>query len=448
MLITSSRDNSLPANLQGRWAEQLSPAWSADYHANINLQMNYWAADQTGLTKTQPALWNYMQDTWVPRGTETARLLYNASGWVTHSEMNIFGHTAMKDDATWADCESFCCSANKTLYLDLLTNADPASAAWMMQHVWDNFDYGRNASWLQAQGYPLIKGVARFWISQLQDDAFSKDGTLVVNPCNSPEHGPTTFGCAHFQQVIHQVFEAVLASGEFVRDKDAAFKNHVTRSLASLDKGLHLTTWGGVKEWKVPDSYGFDAKNTHRHLSHLVGWHPGYSISSFQGGYTNGTIQKAVAETLRSRGPGNADDANSGWEKVWRAACWARLNNTEEAYYELRYAIDTNFANNGFSMYSALSAPFQIDANFGLAGAMLSMLVVDLPQRHGDAGVRKVVLGPAIPAAWGGGSVKGLRLRGGYAVDFAWDANGMVNAAKLVGHGKPVKLYNVDGQAL
>lgn len=106
MLITSSRDNSLPANLQGRWAEQLSPAWSADYHANINIQMNYWAADQTGLTKTQPALWNYMQDTWVPRGIETAKLLYNASGWVTHSEMNIFGHTAMKDDATWANCTS------------------------------------------------------------------------------------------------------------------------------------------------------------------------------------------------------------------------------------------------------------------------------------------------------------------------------------------------------
>jgi alpha-L-fucosidase 2 len=104
MLITSSRDNSLPANLQGRWAEQLSNAWSADYHANINIQMNYWAADQTGLAKTQPALWNYMQDTWVPRGTETAKLLYDAPGWVTHSEMNIFGHTAMKNDATWANC--------------------------------------------------------------------------------------------------------------------------------------------------------------------------------------------------------------------------------------------------------------------------------------------------------------------------------------------------------
>ncbi|EEY16400.1 alpha-L-fucosidase [Verticillium alfalfae VaMs.102] len=105
LLITSSREDSLPANLAGRWTEELWPAWSGDYHANINLQMNYWAADQTGLSRTQDALWNYMEKNWVPRGSETAQLLYNASGWVVHNEMNIFGHTAMKNAASWAFCE-------------------------------------------------------------------------------------------------------------------------------------------------------------------------------------------------------------------------------------------------------------------------------------------------------------------------------------------------------
>lgn len=105
LLITSSRENSLPANLQGRWTEELTPAWSADYHANINLQMNYWHADQTGLSRTQDALWNYMEKNWVPRGSETAKLLYGARGWVVHNEMNIFGFTAMKDSASWAFCK-------------------------------------------------------------------------------------------------------------------------------------------------------------------------------------------------------------------------------------------------------------------------------------------------------------------------------------------------------
>lgn len=103
LFISSSRDNSLPPNLQGKWAYALSNAWGSDYHANINLQMNHWPADQTGLGNLQTALWEYMAETWAPRGAETAKLLYDAPGWVTHDEMNIFGHTGMKvGDAIWA----------------------------------------------------------------------------------------------------------------------------------------------------------------------------------------------------------------------------------------------------------------------------------------------------------------------------------------------------------
>ncbi|RYC65718.1 hypothetical protein CHU98_g523 [Xylaria longipes] len=409
LLISSSRDNSLPANLQGRWTERLDSAWGADYHANINIQMNYWGAEQTGLSATEGGLWDYMQDTWVPRGTETAELLYNADGWVVHNEMNIFGHTAMKEAALWADY--------------------PAAGAWMMQHVWDRFDYTQDIDWLRKQGYPLLKGIAQFWVSQLQEDLFFNDGALVVNPCNSPEIGPTTFGCTHYQQLIHQVFDNVLSSADLVKEKDQIFLDGVTSSLARLDTGIHFTSWGGIKEWKLPDSYGYDEKSTHRHLSHLIGWYPGYSMSSYAGGYQNATIQDAVKETLIARGLGNAEDANAGWAKVWRAACWARLNNTEMAYKELRYAIDVNFADNGLSMYTALNPPFQIDANFGLAGAILSMLVVDLPLPYGARNERTVVLGPAIPAAWGNGSVSGLRIRGGASVDFKWDENGIVTEA-------------------
>lgn len=105
LLISSSREGSLPANLQGRWTEEVDPAWSSDYHANINLEMSYWGADQTGLGVLSRPVFQYIMDTWVPRGRETAQLLYNGSGWVTHQEMNIFGYTGMKDDAHWSNCE-------------------------------------------------------------------------------------------------------------------------------------------------------------------------------------------------------------------------------------------------------------------------------------------------------------------------------------------------------
>ncbi len=328
----------------------------------------------------------------------------------------------------------------------------------MMQHVWNNFDYTQNVTWLQEQGYPLIKGVAEFWLGQLQEDTFSEDGSLVANPCNSPEHGPTTFGCAHYQQEIHHVFEAVLSSAPVVSEPDGGFLDAVGRSLGRLDKGLRVAGWGGVKEWKLPDSHGYDAGNTHRHLSHLTGWHPGHAVSSFRGGYADPAIQSAVAATLASRGDGTAADADAGWAKVWRAACWARLNDTGRAYGMLRRAVDVNFAANGLSMYSAVDgggggggggAPFQIDANFGLAGAVLSMLVVDLPLSHADArGTRTVVLGPAIPERWGGGGVRGLRIRGGGSVDFGWDGAGLVTGAALSNSQTSVRLVNVRGDVL
>ncbi|KAH8658143.1 Six-hairpin glycosidase-like protein [Xylariales sp. PMI_506] len=434
LLISSSRQRSLPANLQGRWTEELEPAWSADYHANINLEMNYWLAEQTGIGQIQQGLWDYIQDTWVPRGSVTADFTYGGVGWVVHDEINVFGHTGMKNDAGWANY--------------------PIAPAWLMQHVWDHYDYSQDVSWLKEQGYPLIKGVAQFWLSQLQEDEWFRDGTLVVNPCNSAETGPTTFGCTHFQQLIHQLFEFTLVGARAAGEEDTKFVAEVGEKLAALDKGLHIGTWGQIKEWKLPESIVPDPVNfTYRHISQLVGWHPGYSISSFAGGYGNATIQEAVATTLWSRGNGTdpgSDDA--GWAKVWRSACWARLNETDQAYLELRYAIDRNFVGNGFSMYSALSRPFQIDANFGLAGAVLSMLAVDLPTSHdADASTtsRTVVLGPAIPSTWAGGKVRGLRLRGGGAVDFAWDDDGTVTTAKLsIPRNLPLTIVNKLGQVI
>jgi len=421
LFISSSRQNSLPPNLQGKWAYGLENAWGADYHANINLQMNHWGVDQTGLGELQEALWRYMDETWVPRGTETAKLLYDAPGWVTHDEMNIFGHTGMKTgDEYWANY--------------------PASAAWMMLHVSDHFSYSQDLGWLRKTGYPLLEGISSFWLSQLQQDVWFHDGSLVVNPCSSPEHGPTTFGCAHYQQLLHSLFTNTISSAKHL-NISSSFVSSLTHALQDLDKGLHINPdLHTIQEWKITSldtTYNFNS--THRHLSHLVGWYPGSSISGLLSGYTNTTISTAVRNTLSVRGPGIAD-ANAGWEKVWRSACWSRLNASSEAYSELLLTISQNIASNGLSMYSGKNEPFQIDANFGYVGAVLAMLVVDIEE------LGHVVLGPAIPREWGGGSVEGLRVRGGGIVDFGWDAEGLVQWAKCAGVKR--KVVNLGGSVL
>lgn len=384
--------------------------------------MNHWGVSETGLGAIQSPLWSYMTETWVPRGELTAQLLYGApkSAYVTHDEMNIFGHTAMKNDAQWANY--------------------PASATWMMSHVYDHYTYSGDISWWTSTGYPLLRGQAVFWLSQLQEDTHFNDGTLVVNPCNSPEHGPTTFGCTHYQQLILELFANILDAAPST--EDSSFLDNVSSALSRLDKGLHIGSWSQIQEWKLD----LDAQNdTHRHLSNLYGWYPGYSLihPSVSDGLRNATIQNAVATTLWSRGPGVGSDADAGWEKVWRSACWARLNETERAYSELRYAISENIADNGLSMYSAHNEPFQIDANFGINGAVMAMLILDLPRTE------FVVLGPAIPAAWGVGNVKGVRTRGGGVLDFAWDGEGVVTqAAWTVRPAKERRVLARDGTVL
>ncbi|KAF4555519.1 Alpha-fucosidase A-like protein [Elsinoe fawcettii] len=429
LFASSSREGSLPPNLQGKWAYGLTNAWSADYHVDINLQMNHWGVEETGLSTLQTPLWNHMHYSWVPRGSETANLTYGGAGWVIHGWLNTFGFTGLPSgDDIWT----------------LLTSSN----AWMMLHVADHFEYTHDLTWLRTLAYPsLLKPVAEFWLSTLVPDAHFSDNTLVVNPCVSPEIGPTTFGCTHHQQLIHQLFTNVLRLAPFAEDTDAAFLSSVSAALQKLDKGLHIGRWGQIQEWKMDID---EQNNTHRHLSHLVGWYPGASLASYAGAYSNATLQTAVRTTLQSRGQG-IEDANAGWEKVWRAACWARLNDSANAYEQLKLVTRNNVADNGLMMYSGRNEPFQIDANFGYVGAVVSMLAVDLPSAETvlEGAKRTVVLGPAIPAAWGGGGVKGFRLRGGSVLDFGWDGDGRVDRVEVTEEGRErVRLVNVKGEVL
>ncbi|KII85573.1 glycoside hydrolase family 95 protein [Plicaturopsis crispa FD-325 SS-3] len=420
-LLGGSARGVLPANLQGKWAEGGSSAWSADYHANINLQMNYWAAETTGLDVTQ-SLWNYLEastQNWAPRGAETAQILYNISrGWVTHNEMNIFGHTGMKlsgNSAQWADY--------------------PESAVWMMIHVWDHFDYTNDVTWWKAQGWPLLKAVASFHLDKLILDLHFNDSSLVTAPCNSPEQTPITFGCAHAQQLIWQALNAVEKGFEASGDTDTAFLAEVRAKRDKMDKGIRIGSWGQLQEWKVDMDSPTD---THRHLSHLIGLYPGYAVAGYNStiqpvpnlnasninttlNYTLHDVLGAAQTSLIHRGNGTGPDADAGWEKVWRAAAWAQLGNASEFYHELSYAIQRNFGDNMFSLYDPDSSDsiFQIDANLGYPAAVINALI-SAPDTASLSTPLTVTLLPAVPTQWPSGTVTGTRLRGGWTVDLAW----------------------------
>ncbi|HEY3390941.1 MAG TPA: glycoside hydrolase family 95 protein [Prolixibacteraceae bacterium] len=114
LLISSSRPGAMPANLQGLWAWQMNPPWNADFHTNINLQMNYWPAEITNLSEMHLPLFD-LTESLVKPGEQTASILYGARGWVVHHLTDAWGFTAPADgpQGIW-----------------------PMGAAWLSQHPW------------------------------------------------------------------------------------------------------------------------------------------------------------------------------------------------------------------------------------------------------------------------------------------------------------------------
>lgn len=405
LLIASSRAGSNPANLQGIWNEHIEAPWNADYHLNINLQMNYWPAEVTNLSELHSPLFDYV-DRVLTRGENTANKQYGmVRGTMAHHASDLWAPSFMRAErAYWGSWIH--------------------GGGWCAQHYWEHYRFTDDIDFLKKRAYPVLKGIAEFYLDWLIWD--EKSGSWVSSPETSPENSylnaegnsaAVSLGSAMGHQIISEVFDNVLEASQVLGIQDE-FTKEVVDKRAKLHPGVLVGKDGRLLEWNEPYE---EPEKGHRHMSHLYALHPGDEITK-QNSAAFEAAQKTIDYRLEHGGAG------TGWSRAWMINLNARLLDASSAQENIKKFLQISVADNLFDEHP----PFQIDGNFGYTAAVAELLL----QSH--EGFLRIL--PALPPLWKNGGVRGIKARGNIEVDIEWQEGHLVKLGLLSKRKKTIKI--------
>ncbi|MBS4197403.1 glycoside hydrolase family 95 protein [Lederbergia citri] len=410
LLISSSREGTQPANLQGIWNDLTRAPWSSNYTLNINAEMNYWPAEITNLGECHRPLIKLVSELAV-NGEKMVSERYGLRGWAAHHNTDLW----RKADPVGGDRHG-----------DPIWAFWPMAGPWLCRHLWEHFIFSQNREFLQKEALPIMKAAAEFCLDWLVE---GDNGYLTTSPSTSPEHlfytgkgqiGSVTKGATMDLQLIWDLFSNCIEAAVVLGLEEDEWIEDVKRAKERLYP-MQIGKYGQLQEWSIDYE---DVEPHHRHVSHLYGVYPGNQI-------TDGPLLEAAKQTLNRRG-----DEGTGWSLGWKICLWARLKDGERVNALFQQLFNIVEANNevfvGGGIYPNLFGahpPFQIDGNFSYTAGIVEMII----QSHKGY----VALLPALPSTWIKGSIKGIRVQGGFEVNMSWDKMQVSNLEITCHAGNP-----------
>lgn len=391
LMISGSREGTLPMNLQGIWNNEMLPPWGCKYTININTEMNYWPAEICNLSECHMPLFDLIERM-VPNGEVTAQKMYGCRGFVAHHNTDIWADTAVQDH--WIPGSYWV-----------------MGAAWLCTHQWTHYQYTLDQEFLKKQ-FPIMREAALFF----KDFLIERNGYLVTCPSVSPENtyllpngeqGANGFGVTMDNQILRDLFHQCIEAAKILGVDDEL--NHDIKTMYERLIPTQIGKHGQIMEWEKDYD---ELEPGHRHISHLYGLHPSEQILIDE----TPELAKAAKITLERRLANGG--GHTGWSRAWIINHYAKLWDSEKAFENLRMLIKKSTLSNMLDNHP----PFQIDGNFGGTAGIAEMLV--------QSTLERIVLLPALPQEWQNGHVYGLCVKGGATVDMTWE-NGVLTKAVL-----------------